>query len=137
MEPTACEKLGQLFAGLYGGYALLLLLAFPFHLLVAAALALRLLRPRFGWPCAHLAVDLVYGLLNPGLYLLVFDRLFGTFAPYTAEPTFGVVGEESPVLPLEANVAPWRALFRVVGRERTLRGKVRALFVRVRAAEGD
>lgn len=85
----------------------------------------------------HHGAESAYVDKNFGGVLLVFDRLFGTFAPYTAEPTFGVVGEESPVLPLEANVAPWRALFRVVGRERTLRGKVRALFVRARAAEGD
>jgi hypothetical protein len=85
----------------------------------------------------HHGAEAAYVDKNFGGVFLVFDRLFGTFAPYTEEPTFGVIGEDSPALPLEANVAPWRTLFRVVQRERTLRGKVLALFVRRPGAEGD
>ncbi len=72
---------------------------------------------------------------NFGGVLLVFDRLFGTFAPYAKEPTFGVVGEGGAPAsrdPIAANVAPWAALAREVAAEPTFGRKVRALFVRSR-----
>jgi hypothetical protein len=69
---------------------------------------------------------------NFGGVLLVFDRLFGTFAPYDREATFGVAGERSPEGPLSANVEPWRALLLSIRRQPTLGGKVLALFRRRR-----
>jgi len=85
----------------------------------------------------HHGAEATYIDKNFGGVLLVFDRLFGTFAPYVEEPTFGVVGEESPVMPLEANVSPWVALARTVKKERTLRGRLRALFVGAPAKRAD
>ncbi len=67
---------------------------------------------------------------NFGGVLLVFDRLFGTFTPYTREPTFGVAGSSTVHGPLAANVSPFAELAAEVARRPTLRGKVRALFVR-------
>ena len=83
----------------------------------------------------HHGADRAYVDKNFGGVLLLFDRLFGTFAPYTSEPTFGVVGEACPELPLEANVAPWVALGAKVRREPSFAGKVRALFVSARPPE--
>ena len=60
----------------------------------------------------------------------MFDRLFGTFAPYTEEPSFGVAGEPSPENPIAANTAPLEALLRSVRAEPTLGRKLKALFVR-------
>lgn len=82
----------------------------------------------------HHGAESVYVDKNFGGVLLVFDRLFGTFAPYRSEPTFGVVGEASPDLPLEANLAPWTALARELRKQPTWRKKLRALFVRPEAA---
>jgi sterol desaturase/sphingolipid hydroxylase (fatty acid hydroxylase superfamily) len=67
---------------------------------------------------------------NFGGVLLVFDRIFGTFAPYTHEPSFGVTGAPSPDNPLKANLAPFAALGHQLAGERTIAGKLRALFVR-------
>lgn len=78
----------------------------------------------------HHGADRAYVDKNFGGVLLVFDRLFGTFAPYTTEPVFGVVGEECPELPLAANAAPWVALAEKVRRHPTLGGKLGALLVR-------
>ncbi len=67
---------------------------------------------------------------NFGGVFLVWDRLFGTFAPYTGGEVFGVAGEDCPELPLEANVAPWVALGERLRAEATFFGKLRALVVR-------
>ena len=67
---------------------------------------------------------------NFGGVLLIFDRLFGTFAPYTREPTFGVEGEASPENPFEANAAPVAALLLSLRQQPTLGKKLLALFVR-------
>ncbi len=69
---------------------------------------------------------------NFGGVLLVFDRLFGTFAPYVEEPTYGVAGEGSQRDPLRANVAPWETLAASIRAQPTLRRKLLALFVRPR-----
>jgi sterol desaturase/sphingolipid hydroxylase (fatty acid hydroxylase superfamily) len=84
----------------------------------------------------HHGADRAYVDKNFGGVFLVFDRLFGTFAPYTTEPTFGVVGEACPELPLAANAAPWVALAAKVRRQPTLRGKLRALLVHAPEAPG-
>ncbi len=78
----------------------------------------------------HHGAESMYVDKNFGGVFLLFDRLFGTFAPYVKEPSFGVVGEPSPEMPLEANVAPWVHLASVVKKERTWARRVRALFVR-------
>ena len=67
---------------------------------------------------------------NFGGVLLVFDRIFGTFAPYQKEPTFGVAGESAPHNPIAANVAPFTALFAKVRRQRGMWRKLRSLFLR-------
>ncbi len=67
---------------------------------------------------------------NFGGVLLVFDRLFGTFAPYTREPTFGVDGEAAPENPFAANAAPLAALLLSLRQQPTLGKKLLALFVR-------
>lgn len=70
---------------------------------------------------------------NFGGVLLVFDRIFGTFAPYVEEPSFGVVGDRDVADhgPLSANVAPFESLAASIRRQPTLRRKLLALFVRV------
>jgi sterol desaturase/sphingolipid hydroxylase (fatty acid hydroxylase superfamily) len=78
----------------------------------------------------HHGAEAAYIDKNFGGVLLVFDRLLGTFAPYTEEPSFGVVGEASLRNPLRANVAPLAALAAAVRRQPTLAKKLRALFVR-------
>ena len=78
----------------------------------------------------HHAADAGYIDRNFGGVLLVFDRLFGTFAPYQGEPTYGVAGERSPENPVAANVAPFEALARSLRAQPTLARKARALFIR-------
>jgi sterol desaturase/sphingolipid hydroxylase (fatty acid hydroxylase superfamily) len=67
---------------------------------------------------------------NFGGVLLVFDRLFGTFAPFTEEPTYGVVGDDNPLNPVAANLAPFAELRAKLRSRPTLLGKLRALLVR-------
>jgi sterol desaturase/sphingolipid hydroxylase (fatty acid hydroxylase superfamily) len=80
----------------------------------------------------HHGAEAAYIDKNFGGVLLVFDRIFGTFAPYVEEPSFGVVGERDVADhgPLSANVAPFESLAASLRRKRTLGGKLRALFVR-------
>lgn len=78
----------------------------------------------------HHGADVEYIDKNFGGVFLLFDRLFGTFAPYNREPSFGVKGEASPIDPLAANVAPFQALAESMRREKTISAKVAALFVR-------
>lgn len=77
----------------------------------------------------HHAANAGYIDKNFGGVFLVFDRLFGTFAPMGAEPTYGVAGEPSPHNPLAANAAPIASLIASVRAEPTAFRKVRALFV--------
>ena len=76
----------------------------------------------------HHGADAEYIDKNFGGVFLLFDRLGGTFAPYTKEPSFGVTGERSPTLPLTANVAPWAKLAARVRSRPTPRAKLRAVF---------
>jgi sterol desaturase/sphingolipid hydroxylase (fatty acid hydroxylase superfamily) len=78
----------------------------------------------------HHGAEAAYIDKNFGGVLLVFDRLFGTFAPYEVEPSFGVVGEPSPLDPLRANLSPIAALADKVRAQPGLGKKLRALFVR-------
>ncbi|MCA9590158.1 MAG: sterol desaturase family protein [Myxococcales bacterium] len=83
----------------------------------------------------HHGAESAYVDKNFGGVLLVFDRLFGTFAPYTQDPTYGVIGERDVADhgPVSANVAPFEALLAAVRRQPTLRRKLTVLFVRERA----
>lgn len=67
---------------------------------------------------------------NFGGVFLLFDRLFGTFAPFTEEPTYGVVGEDVSMNPITANVAPFAALFEKMADKKSLGAKLRVLFIR-------
>ena len=78
----------------------------------------------------HHGADAAYIDKNFGGVFLIFDRLFGTFAPYVEEPTFGVAGEPSPENPVIANTAPLAALAASLRAQPTLGKKLRALFVR-------
>ena len=75
----------------------------------------------------HHAADAQYIDRNFGGVFLVFDRVCGTFAPYTTAPSYGVVGEASPSNPVRANVAPWQALAASVRAQPTLARKLLAL----------
>jgi len=81
----------------------------------------------------HHGSDAVYIDRNFGGVFLLFDRLFGTFAPLTQEPTYGVAGEAAPEDPIAANTAPFESLRRSLRAQPTLGKKLKALFVRPRA----
>jgi sterol desaturase/sphingolipid hydroxylase (fatty acid hydroxylase superfamily) len=86
----------------------------------------------------HHGAERAYIDKNFGGVFLVFDRCFGTFAPYAVEPTFGVAGEASPHDPIEANLAPYVVLRQAMRAERTWLGKFAVLFVRRRpTGSGD
>jgi sterol desaturase/sphingolipid hydroxylase (fatty acid hydroxylase superfamily) len=80
----------------------------------------------------HHGAEAMYIDKNFGGVFLVFDRLLGTFAPYTVDPTFGVLGERAVAAanPLAANIGPFAALAARVAREKTAGRKLRALFWR-------
>ncbi len=67
---------------------------------------------------------------NFGGVFLLWDRLFGTFAPFREGLVYGVDGEPNPHNPITANLAPWVHLLGVVARKKSLGEKLRALFVR-------
>jgi hypothetical protein len=77
----------------------------------------------------HHGAEEAYIDRNFGGVLLVFDRLLGSFAPYVTEPTFGVAHEDSPLLPIAANVAPWTRLFEDVRLAPSMTQKLNRLFV--------
>jgi sterol desaturase/sphingolipid hydroxylase (fatty acid hydroxylase superfamily) len=78
----------------------------------------------------HHGADAAYIDKNFGGVFLIFDRLFGTFAPFSGEPSYGVAGEPSPENPLAANAAPIEALIRSLRAQPTLGKKLKALFIR-------
>jgi sterol desaturase/sphingolipid hydroxylase (fatty acid hydroxylase superfamily) len=78
----------------------------------------------------HHGAEIEYVDKNFGGLLLLFDRVFGTFAPYDREPTFGVLGEPSPRDPITANTAPFALLLERTRRAPRLSQKLRALFWR-------
>ena len=78
----------------------------------------------------HHGADLASIDKNFGGVFLVFDRAFGTFAPYVGDPSFGVVGAGVVDDPLTANVAPMAQLAATVRAQPTLGKKLRALFAR-------
>ena len=57
----------------------------------------------------HHGADAAYIDKNFGGVLLVFDRLFGTFAPYTQEPSFGVDGDRRASASTSTPTRPARA----------------------------
>lgn len=66
---------------------------------------------------------------NFGGVLLVFDHLFGSYAPPTVEPRCGIAGEAAPLQPLAANLAPWQQLAARMRAQPRWTGKLRALLV--------
>ncbi|MFC3690609.1 sterol desaturase family protein [Chenggangzhangella methanolivorans] len=66
---------------------------------------------------------------NYGGLLIVFDRLFGTFAAPPAEPLrYGLVGGTRSLNPVRIALGEWAAMFADARRARTLKGRLRALF---------
>lgn len=65
---------------------------------------------------------------NFGGVFLVFDRIFGTFAPFDSEPTYGTVSIPPPSEPLGANAAPFAKLWRSIMRQPTRKEQILALF---------
>lgn len=67
---------------------------------------------------------------NFGAVLIVFDRLFGTFAaaPKDESLRFGVAGLEPSANPLRVVFGAWLRMFSAAFRARGLKGAVRALF---------
>jgi len=67
---------------------------------------------------------------NYGSVLILFDRLFGTFAPAPREEPlrFGLKGREVALNPFGIAFAEWRALLADVARVRGLRAKLASLF---------
>ncbi len=67
---------------------------------------------------------------NFGGVLLVFDRLFATFAPYREGLAYGVTDEPVHHNPVTANIAPWVTLWRTAAQKETLGARLKAFFVR-------
>ncbi len=75
---------------------------------------------RAGWVLNSPFIHRLHHASNPELHdrnfagvLVVWDRLFGTFAKrFVAPLRFGVAEGPSPLSPLRANLEPWRALLR-------------------------
>lgn len=67
---------------------------------------------------------------NYGGVLIVFDRLFGTFAapPENETLRYGLKGGTPTLNPLKIALGEWVAMFRDAARARTLRGRFHALF---------
>ena len=67
---------------------------------------------------------------NYGSVLILFDRLFGTFASAPREEPllFGLKGREVGLNPFAIAFAEWRALLAGVARVRGLRAKLASLF---------
>ncbi|HVJ91051.1 MAG TPA: sterol desaturase family protein [Labilithrix sp.] len=76
----------------------------------------------------HHAAEQDYIDKNFGGVFMVFDRIFGTFAPYTQEPSFGVVGgrDVAEAGPIAANTAPFAELAIQIRRQPTWGRKLRA-----------
>lgn len=65
---------------------------------------------------------------NYGGFLIVWDRLFGTFTPETDEPLYGVPDEIQSWSPYWANVEPYRRLVRKAARAGSVREALGVLF---------
>jgi Fatty acid hydroxylase len=59
---------------------------------------------------------------NYGGFFIFWDKLFGSFAPYTREPDYGVAGGIKSWSPLWANLHPYAQLVRRARRASNLRG---------------
>jgi sterol desaturase/sphingolipid hydroxylase (fatty acid hydroxylase superfamily) len=67
---------------------------------------------------------------NYGAVLIIFDRLFGTFAtaPKHEPLRFGVAGMPPSTNPVQVALSGWRRMFRAMGRANGFTAKVRTLF---------
>ncbi len=80
--------------------------------------------------CVHHASNASCLDRNYGGILIVFDRLFGSFAERPAEEAlrYGLVGGQREVNPVKIALGEWRALGRAFWAAEGLRGKARTLF---------
>lgn len=76
----------------------------------------------------HHGRDAAYVDRNFGGVLIIWDRLFGTFAPEGPEPSFGVEPPLRSNNPVWANLDGWWEVGRAWRRARGMRGKLRAVF---------
>lgn len=78
----------------------------------------------------HHAVNVRYLDKNHGGILIIWDRLFGTFAAEQRNdpPVYGITKNIESYNPLHIAFHEWRALFRDVGRAPSFREKLRYLF---------
>ncbi|MEZ4391750.1 MAG: sterol desaturase family protein [Polyangiales bacterium] len=76
----------------------------------------------------HHGTELAYLDTNYGEVLLLWDRLFGTYAPEREAPTYGVLKPVDPCDVAEVQLSPWRDLWRDLRRAPTLSARLRYLF---------
>ena len=60
--------------------------------------------------------------------LIVWDRLFGSFAGETEEPRYGIVKPVDSYNPLWINTHAWIEMWQAMKERDTLRGKLRCVF---------
>jgi hypothetical protein len=89
MNGETANLLGMALAKAYYAYTFALLMATPVHLLVAVGLLYQAIRRRPLGRRAHLLIDIIYGLANPVLYLLVLERVAAR-SPSPALTSLGV-----------------------------------------------
>ncbi len=65
---------------------------------------------------------------NFGGLLIIYDRLFGTYAAAVPIERFGLDDDEEAPGPVRAHLLPYRELFRRIRRAHSLRAKLRSLW---------
>jgi sterol desaturase/sphingolipid hydroxylase (fatty acid hydroxylase superfamily) len=75
----------------------------------------------------HHGTELAYLDTNYGEVLLLWDRLFGTWTPEGATPTYGLTTPVDPGDLAAVQLSPWRALWRDLSRAPTLTARLRYL----------
>ena len=75
----------------------------------------------------HHGTELAYLDTNYGEVLLLWDRLFGTWTPERATPTYGLTTPVDPCDLAAVQLSPWRALWRDLARAPTLTARLRYL----------
>src|SRR5262249_51894109 len=77
----------------------------------------------------HHGVNPQYRDKNFGMFLIVWDRLFGTFQREEEEVRYGLSGQQAATAdPVRAVVGEWMAIERAVRQVEAMREKIRALF---------
>lgn len=75
----------------------------------------------------HHGTELAYLDTNYGEVLLLWDRLFGTWTPEGATPTYGLTTPVDPGDLAAVQLSPWHALWRDLSRAPTLTARLRYL----------